>query len=427
MALRRRDDAAAGRSSPKSRVGSIAFQHGFLKGTKPVNALISGAGIAGPTLAFWLRKYGMTPTLVERAPALRTSGYVIDFWGLGYDIAESMGLLPDIVRIGYRMQELRIVDDCGRRVSGFGVQVFRELTGGRYITLRRSDLSKLIYGRISRSCEIIFSDSIAGLREKDNGVNVEFEHRGERRFDFVIGADGLHSCVRQLVFGSQERYEKDLGYRVAAFEAAGYRPRDERVYVVYSAPGRQIGRFALHDDRTLFLFVFEGAGELGARGITAQKGVLRRAFGGDGWELPRILAALDSCHDLYFDRVSQIRMGAWSCGRVALVGDAAFCASLLAGQGSALAMTSAYVLAGELAASPGRPEEAFRRYEERLRPFIQAKQQAAERFAAAFVPRTRLGVLFRNQVIKAFRIPAIARVAIGRDIRDQLVLPRYPP
>ena len=390
-----------------------------------MNVLISGAGIAGPTLAFWLRKYGFAPTLVESAPALRTSGYVIDFWGLGYDIAEKMGLLPDIARIGYHMQELRIVDDRSRRLSGFGVQVFRELTGGRYITLGRSDLSKLIYDRISGLCEIIFGDSITSLREARGEVHVEFEHGGERRFDLVIGADGLHSRVRKLVFGPQDRYEKDLGYRVAAFETARYRPRNELVYIIHGAPGRQVGRFALHNDRTLFLFIFGGGGEPEAHGIAAQKAILRKAFEGDGWELPRILAALDTCNDLYFDRVSQIRMDAWSRGRVALVGDAAFCVSLLAGQGSALAITAAYVLAGELATSQGRPQEAFRRYDERLRPFIHAKQQAAERFAAAFVPRTRPGVFFRNQVIKTFRIPAIARIAIGRDIRDQLELPQY--
>ena len=160
-------------------------------------------------------------------------------------------------------------------------------------------------------------------------------------------------------------------------------------------------------------------------GVEAQKAILRKAFEGDGWELPRILAALDTCDELYFDRVSQIRMDTWSHRRVALVGDAGFCVSLLAGQGSALAMAAAYVLAGELATSQGRPQEAFHRYEERLRPFIHAKQQAAERFAAAFVPRTQLGVFFRNQVIKTFRVPAIAKIAIGRDIRDQLQLPHY--
>ena len=391
-----------------------------------MNALISGVGIAGATLAFWLHKYGIEPTLVELAPALRSSGYVIDFWGLGYDIAEKMGLLPDITRIGYHTQELRIVDEDGRRLSGFGVQLFRELTGGRYVTIGRGDLSKLICDQISGSCEIIFGDSIAGLRETGGEVHVQFEHGAERRFDLVIGADGLHSRVRKLVFGPQDRYEKDLGYRVAAFETTGYRRRDELVYIVHSAPGRQVGRFALHDGQTLFLFIFASGSEPEAHGVAAQKAMLRKAFQGDGWELPRILTALDTCDDLYFDRVSQIRMAAWSRGRIALVGDAAFCVSLLAGQGSALAMTAAYVLPGELATLQHQPQEAFRRYEERLRPFIDRKQRAAERFASAFVPRTQLGIFFRNQVMKSFRIPAVARIAIGRDIRDdQFELPRY--
>ena len=391
-----------------------------------MNALISGVGIAGATLAFWLHKYGIEPTLVELAPALRSSGYVIDFWGLGYDIAEKMGLLPDITRIGYHTQELRIVDEDGRRLSGFGVQLFRELTGGRYVTIGRGDLSKLICDQISGSCEIIFGDSIAGLRETGGEVHVQFEHGAERRFDLVIGADGLHSRVRKLVFGPQDRYEKDLGYRVAAFETTGYQRRDELVYIVHSAPGRQVGRFALHDGQTLFLFIFASGSEPEAHRVAAQKAMLRKAFQGDGWELPRILTALDTCDDLYFDRVSQIRMAAWSRGRIALVGDAAFCVSLLAGQGSALAMTAAYVLPGELATLQHQPQEAFRRYEERLRPFIDRKQRAAERFASAFVPRTQLGIFFRNQVMKSFRIPAVARIAIGRDIRDdQFELPRY--
>jgi 2-polyprenyl-6-methoxyphenol hydroxylase-like FAD-dependent oxidoreductase len=323
------------------------------------------------------------------------------------------------------MQELRIVDDGGRRLSGFGAQVFRELTGGRYITLGRSDLSKLIYNQISGSCEIIFGDSITSLREVHGEVHVGFEHGNERCFDLVIGADGLHSRVRKLVFGAQDRYEKDLGYRVAAFETLGYRPRDELVYVIHSVPGRQVGRFTLNSDRTLFLLIFRRGTEPDPQGAAAQKALLCKTFEGDGWELPGILAALDTCNDLYFDRVSQIRMDAWSRGRVAAVGDAGFCVSLLAGQGSALAMTAAYVLAGELATSQGRPQEAFRRYEERLRRFILAKQQAAERFATAFAPRTRLGVFFRNQLITTFRIPLVARIVVGHDIRDQLQLPQY--
>jgi 2-polyprenyl-6-methoxyphenol hydroxylase-like FAD-dependent oxidoreductase len=256
-------------------------------------------------------------------------------------------------------------------------------------------------------------------------VHVAFERGAERQFDLVIGADGLHSQVRKLAFGPQGRYEKDLDYRVAAFETTGYRPRDETVYILHSAPGRQVGRFTLHDDRTLFLFIFRREGVWDEQGPEAQKKILRKTFKDDGWEVPRILATLENCKDLYFDRVSQIRIGACSHGRVALIGDAAFCISLLAGQGSALAMTAAYILAGELALSRDQPQAALRRYEERLRPFIEGKQRAAGRFATAFVPGTAFSLLFRNQVLKTFRVPAIARIAIGRDIRDQLALPRY--
>src|SRR5690242_6792365 len=127
---------------------------------KPKTVLISGAGIAGPTLAFWLRAAGFEPTLIERSPHLRTGGYVIDFWGLGYDIAERMGLIAEINRVGYHVREVRIVDDKGRRVTGFGTRVFSELTGDRYVTLRRSDLSRLLFGKIDRSAEVIFDSEI---------------------------------------------------------------------------------------------------------------------------------------------------------------------------------------------------------------------------------------------------------------------------
>ena len=387
--------------------------------------LISGAGIAGPTLAYWLNAAGFRPTLIERAPKLRTSGYVIDFWGLGYDIAERMGLLEDINRIGYHMRELKIVDDSGRRAAGFGIKVFDDLTGGRYVTLGRSDLSRLLFDKIKSEAEVIFGDEIVGLQERTDAVHVELEHAGERRFDLVIGADGLHSDVRRLVFGPQNQFEKRLGYSVAAFEADNYRPRDEGVYLMYGQPGRMVGRFTLHDNRTLFLFVF--ADDDGALPTTLelQKAMLREKFSGAKWECPQILDELDRTVELYFDSISQIRMNSWSRGRIALVGDAAFCVSLAAGQGSALAMTSAYVLAGELALARGRHAEAFGKYEAMLRPFIESKQRGAERFAAAFAPKTGWGQRFRNLVVKTFAIPGVARFVVGRDISDKLQLPYY--
>ena len=385
-------------------------------------------GVAGPTLAFWLSGAGFRPTLVEQTPTIRSGGYVIDFGGLGYDIAERMGLRDEIDRLGYHIREVRIVNERGKRIAGFGTSVFLELTGGRYATIARSTLSHLLFDKIKDRAEIIFGDEIHSLRERADCVEVQLEHGGQRRFDLVVGADGLHSKVRRLVFGSQNCFEKRLGYIVAAFEATGYRPRDEDVYVVYNDPGHMVGRVTLRNDRALFLFVF--AVDAGSPGtlpdLAEQKGILRTRFGNKAWECFQILDALDRSNDLYFDRVGQIRMPKWSQGRIALVGDAAYCVSLMAGQGSALAMTGAYVLAGELARASGHHVEAFANYENVLHAFIDAKQRGAERFAGAFAPKTWWGLFLRNQVIRAAAIPGIARLTFGRDIVDKLRLPDYP-
>jgi 2-polyprenyl-6-methoxyphenol hydroxylase-like FAD-dependent oxidoreductase len=389
--------------------------------------LISGAGIAGPTLAYWLLEQGITPTLVERAPHLRTGGYVIDFWGLGYEVADKMGLLPALDREGYVIGELRLVDSQGRRVGGFDAGVFRKLAGGRYLSIARSELAKLLFQRIEGRCETIFGDSITGIDDNGGSVRVTFHHAPERRFDAVIGADGLHSEVRRLVFGPEDRFEKYLGYTVAAFQAEGYRPRDELVYVSYAAPGIQVGRFAMRGDCTLFLFIFatDEPLRIDAHDTAKQKSALKTRFGDAGWECPQILNALEGCDEVYFDSVSQIEMEKWSRGRVALVGDAAFCVSLLAGQGSALAMGSAYGLAGELGRPGVEPQAAFQRYEQLLRPLIETKQKAARQFAAGFAPKTRWGVFLRNQVTKAFAIPLVARMALGSSLMDRIELPDY--
>jgi 2-polyprenyl-6-methoxyphenol hydroxylase-like FAD-dependent oxidoreductase len=389
------------------------------------SVLISGAGIAGPALAFWLKAAGFEPTVVERTPALRSGGYVIDFWGLGYDLAERMGLIAEINRTGYHVRELSVVNGAGHRVAGFGTAVFSELTDGRYVTLPRSALSQLLFGKVKDHIETIFGDEIVAIEQKEDCVRVALRYAGERRFDLLIGADGLHSSVRELAFGPQSQFEKHLGYAVAAFEASGYRPRDEDVYLMYGEPGRMLGRFTLRDNRSLFLFVFAANRAELPTTLEAQKALLCNLYGRGGWECKKILSEVERISELYFDSVSQIRMRNWSRGRVALAGDAAFCVSLLAGQGSALAMIAAYVLAGELSASQGRYQQAFTSYEARLRSYIDTKQRGAERLAGAFAPRTRAGLHFRNIVIKCFAIPGLARLAVGRDIADRIALPDY--
>jgi 2-polyprenyl-6-methoxyphenol hydroxylase-like FAD-dependent oxidoreductase len=390
-----------------------------------MKVLISGAGIAGPTLAYWLLRYGHQPTIVDHAPALRTGGYVIDFWGLGYDIAEKMGLTGEIRALGYFVKEVRFVDGAGTRVGGFSANVFSAATRDRYVSLRRGDLASAIYGTVDGRVETVFGDSIAAIAEDADGVDVTFAHGAPRRFDLVFGADGLHSNVRKLVFGPQSGFEDYLGYKVAAFEVEGYRPRDEDVYVLYTEVGKQIARFAMRDDRTTVLFVNIDKEPETPDDLAGQKAALHATFGNGAWESKPILAALDRTDALYFDRVSQIRMDSWTSGRVALLGDAAFCASLLAGEGTALAMIAAYVLAGELDRAGGDHKAAFAAYERLMRPFIDEKQKAAKGFAASFAPKSALALFLRNQVSKLMGIPFVAHIAIGRGLTDNVDLPDY--
>jgi 2-polyprenyl-6-methoxyphenol hydroxylase-like FAD-dependent oxidoreductase len=387
------------------------------------SVLIAGAGIAGPTLAYWLKRGGFEPVLVERAPELRSGGYVVDFWGLGYDIAAKMGLERAVNDAGYHARELRVVDDKGRRVTGFGIKIFNELTQGRFVTLARSELSRLIFDRTKDNVETIFGDEVMALSEDETGVTVRFAKNGTRRFDLVVGADGLHSGIRALAFGAQPRFEAFLGYQVAAFEIPGYRPRDPEIYLLHNKLGRMLGRFTLRDDRVLILFIFASEAAV-PHGLSAQKALLKARFAGTGWESTAILEALEEAPELYLDRVSQIRMPRWSKGRVALLGDAAYCVSLAAGQGTALAMTGAYVLAGELLRATSH-EDAFAAYESRLKDFMVRKQKGASRFAGAMAPRTPLGLWFRDAVIQAMELPGVTRYAVGRDIVDRLVLPDY--
>ncbi len=388
---------------------------------------INGAGVAGPTLAYWLAESGHEVLLVEESPRLRSGGYVIDFWGAGYDIAEKMGLLPRILELGYPVQEVRFVDRGGGRTSALAVDVFRRATKGRFTSLRRSDLAATIYGALEGRVETIFGDSIAGIDDDGERVGVRFRHAAPREVDLVVGADGLHSKVRELVFGPGSAFETALGYHVAAFEVEGYRPRDELVYVSHGVPGRQISRFAMRGDRTLFLFVFrdEYLGAAGHAGEDERKASLAKIFADVGWEASRILEAMGKADDVYFDSVSQIRMGGWTKGRAALVGDAAACVSLLAGEGTGLAMAEAYVLAGELRAGAGDPAAAFARYNDRMGPFLRRKQRSALRFASSFAPKTAFGIRFRDIAVHLMRIPFVAELAIGRDLRDAIELPDY--
>lgn len=385
---------------------------------------ISGAGVAGAALAHWLHRTGHTPTLIEKAPRFRTGGYMIDFWGVGYQVAKRMGIEDAVRAAGYEIQRLHSVGSRGEVKADVDVEVFRRMIGDGFTSLPRGDLAAAIYTTIEDKVETIFGDSIAAADEHSDGVRLSFDRGAPRDFDLVIGADGLHSNVRRLVFGPEAGFEHYLGCKVAACVVDGYRPRDELVYVMYATPGHQLARCALRDDRTMFLFIFRADHD--DAGLSP-KDQLRNEFRDVGWESREILATLDglpASEDLYFDVVSQIRMDRWSRGRTLLIGDAAGCISLLGGEGTGLAMTEAYVLAGELARAGADHPSAFEAYEQRLRPFIRSKQSGAEKNIPFFATRTRFGLWFRNVAMRTMNFGPLARLFAGT-VLDDFELPDY--
>jgi 2-polyprenyl-6-methoxyphenol hydroxylase-like FAD-dependent oxidoreductase len=237
----------------------------------------------------------------------------------------------------------------------------------------------------------------------------------------------LHSRVRPLAFGSEPAAEVSLGYHVAAFEVEGYRPRDELAYVSHGVPGRQVSRLSMRDDKTLLGFIFRDEYLTTGSPSTEQecKTVLANVFADVGWECPRILEAMANVSSIYFDRVSQIRLDRWTKGRTALIGDAAACVSLMAGEGAGLAMVEAYVLAGELRNCGGDHGAAFARYQQRLMPLLKRKQAMAARFASSFTPKTAFGITFRNLVTRLLRFPFVMDFLFGLEIRDKIELPDY--
>lgn len=388
---------------------------------------INGAGIAGTALAYWLGNMGHEVLLIERAPALRTGGYLLNVWGVGYDAVERMGLLPALLQLQYQTDELRMVDGQGRTRGGYPSRVLQRLANQRIATLARSDIAAAIHGVLDGRVETVFGDGIATIEDDGVRARIGFEHGSPREVDLVIGADGLHSKVRQVAFGPERQYEHPMGCHVASFEVAGYRPRDEALYVAHTAPGRYIARFPVRDGKTLFFMLLRNEYLPDPIPVTdsGRKEALKAAYSGMGWECPAILSALDDVDSVYFDSISQVRMDGWTKGRVALIGDAAACPSLIAGEGAGLALAEAYVLAGEMHRHGRDIDRALAQYEDRIRPYTQRKQKYAEGLVPSFVPKTALGVQARDFATLLMRLPVVPRLLMGRYFRDAMALPEY--
>ncbi|GAA4218183.1 FAD-dependent monooxygenase [Actinocatenispora rupis] len=332
--------------------------------------LISGAGIAGLTLAYWLRRHGWAPTVVERAPDLRAGGYKIDIRGAALDVVARMGLLDEIRARTTDVRGGHVVDATGRRVASMDGDTF----GGRVhgdAEIHRGDLADLL--RAATDVEYRFGDAIAALDETDTGVTVTYDSGDVRTYDLVVGADGLHSRTRRLAFGPEERYVRPMGYRIAVYSVPNHLDLD-REELTYVGAGRTALTYSTARDdgaKAMFLYATPDASRRTPEELRRE---LAEEYRGEGWEVPTLLAGLAATPDFYADAMAQVHMDAWSRGRVALVGDAAYAASPASGQGTSLALVGAYVLAGELAAAPDH-RTGFAAYERAMRPYVAANQR----------------------------------------------------
>ena len=390
------------------------------------NILISGAGIAGTTLAYWLKKFGFNPTIVEHAPQLRAGGYAIDFWGAGFIVAERMDIVPDLEKADIGLTEVSFVDEHNKRKAGMNYPKLKKMMNGRALTMLRSDLAKVIYGHLDKDLEVIFGDSISAIEQRENEVAVTFRSGNTRSFDLVVGADGLHSNVRSLVFGDEAQFEKFYGYYTSSYsiENSTY---NGKAFLTYNVPNKQAAIYAFGEGKAATFFIFTSPGKLSydPHDMEAQKQILRSEFENTGWQCAGLLAKMDTAPDFYFDVVSQIKMDSWSKGRVSLVGDACDCPSLLSGQGSTLAMVGAYILAGELKDAQGDYRTAFEQYQYIFKPFIDNKQQIAQNFAKSLVPKSKFGIWVRNTFVNLMFLPFLSKLFIKQFMDDKLKLKDY--
>jgi 2-polyprenyl-6-methoxyphenol hydroxylase-like FAD-dependent oxidoreductase len=344
-------------------------------------ALISGAGIAGPVLAFWLAEAGWDVTVVESAGRLRTSGYPVDLRGKAIDVVRRMGVFDEILAQRYEHVPITVLSKRGSRIGTMKLGQSDSAENDAEVEIGRGVLSEILHRASRDRAHYVFGDSIAALNQTDTGVDVTFGRRPPQKFDTVIGADGLHSNVRRLAFGEESRFIRHLGSYAAVWDLPDTDMFASGAGYVYSHPGRSVVIERAADGATTRAFLTFGhaaPGTVNRHDADEVVHIVRSAFAEDRWRSGEIIDTLVDADDLYFDTVSQIRMDCWSTGRIALVGDAAYAPAFLSSRSTSIAITGAWTLATALADSEV-PEHAFAAYERQLRRCVEKTQDRALR------------------------------------------------
>jgi 2-polyprenyl-6-methoxyphenol hydroxylase-like FAD-dependent oxidoreductase len=363
-----------------------------------VRVLISGGGIAGLTLACWLHRYGIVPVIVEQADSIRRDGYAIDFFGTGYDVAERMDLIDSLQPRHILLEYVAYVNGSGEPIATLDIALMRKIMHGKYMALMHWSLEEALHKAIAHDVEVRFGRSLVAIQHSPEAVTVTYDDGTAESFDVLIGADGIHSNTRRLVFGPEEQFGRYLGYHVACY-ALPDRYGIGHTWKNYTEPGRLVGAYSSNhegDIITLFLCTTADQGHISRE---QRLPWLRQAFARMGWITSQLLEDAPDPDAIFMDTVTQIQMPTWHQGRVALVGDACGCPTLISGQGASIAMGGGYVLARALHEADDY-QEAFRTYERLVQPYVEGRQKNARDFAKSFVPQSQLGLLVQQVLLK---------------------------
>jgi 2-polyprenyl-6-methoxyphenol hydroxylase-like FAD-dependent oxidoreductase len=399
--------------------------------TQPL-VLISGAGIAGPSLAFWLTRNGYHVIVVEIAPGIRPGGQTVDLRGAGGDVVERMGLMSQMRERALEQRGAAWVKSDGSRRAEMPVTAFDGNGLVSKLEILRGDLVDVLYQATKNAAEYRFNTTTSELRQDNEGVDVTLADGTDLRADLVVGADGPHSAVRRLVFGPEEQFAKPLGGYNAWFSAPD-RVGLDGWYLLYQAPGGLNASMRPSHDAEIAKAGLAFQSEpitYDRRDLDEQRQILVERFAGAGWECDALLAAAEEADDFYFDSFAQIHMPTWSSGRVALVGDAGYCASPLSGMGTSLALVGAYVLAGELGPADSLDAEhisdSFARYQTVMRPYVD-KCQDLPNTIDRFAPKSSSDIAANALVMKWMQRWPFRPLAAKRwfTAADSIDLPNY--
>lgn len=388
--------------------------------------LISGGGIAGPALAHWLLRYGFEPTIVERAPVPRAGGQVVDLRGSSREVVDRMGLLTSIRAATMPERGTAFWDRRGHRVAELGAELFDGNGPVAEIEIMRGDLAAILAASAAGT-EWIRDDTIVALDQHEDGVDVTFEHAAPRRFDLVVGADGLHSRTRALAYGPEDELLTHLGGYMAYFTVPMPAGLDDQWVHLHAMPGGKT--IMLRTDATpgfakaILTFRSERL-EFDRRSRPDQETLLAETFADGTWVTPQVIGAMSASPDFYLDALGRVDLDHWSRGRVTLIGDAAFCGSPLTGQGTAMAVVGAYVLAQSLASAGGDHELGLAGYEETLRPYVRSHQALPGGGLKMMAPMTRVGIAAGLKINRLLARPLFKPVlAKMMPAEDAFVLP----